>query len=111
MVAVSYAGVMGLQDDLNFPTNGFSNLAIAFYCSFLVFEPVQAVAIQRFPTAKYLGVMGTCCSSKKVSGRLLTSIVTLWGFVLTMNCAIHNYASVIALRVLLGVFESACAPR
>ena len=35
----------------------------------------------------------------------------LWGFVLAMNCVCHNYASLVALRVLLGVFESVTAPR
>ena len=55
---VSYASIMGIIDDTNMPGNGFSNLATAFYVSFLVCEPIQSVLIQRFPTAKYLGVNG-----------------------------------------------------
>lgn len=92
-VAVSYAAVMGIIDDTHIPSNGFSNLAIAFYVSFIVCEPLQSFLIQKFPTAKYLG-----CN------------VILWGIVVTMNCVCHSYASVVALRVLLGIFEAAVAP-
>ena len=56
---VNYAAVMGLIRDTNMPANGFSHLAIAFYCSFLVAEPIQAVLIQKLPTAKWLGANGT----------------------------------------------------
>ena len=36
--------------------------------------------------------------------------VTCWGIVLTMNCVCHDFASLVALRVLLGCFESVTAP-
>ncbi|KAH8805071.1 major facilitator superfamily domain-containing protein [Xylogone sp. PMI_703] len=90
---LSYSGIMGIIEDTNMPENGFSNLAIAFYVSFLVCEPIQSVLLQKFPTAKWLGANVIC-----------------WGIVLTMNCVCHNYASLVALRVLLGVFESVTAP-
>ncbi|EXJ59209.1 hypothetical protein A1O7_06641 [Cladophialophora yegresii CBS 114405] len=90
---LSYASVMGVIEDTHMPANGFSNLAIAFYVAFLICEPLQSFFIQKFPTAKYLG-----CN------------VILWGIVLTMNCVCHNFAPIVVLRVLLGVFESACAP-
>ena len=63
------------------PPNGFSHLAISFYVAcehlaslnsildvdrvhaepspVLFCEPIQAFMIQRFPAAKYLGVMGS----------------------------------------------------
>ncbi len=50
---------MGIFEDVNMPPNGYSHLAIAFYYSFLICEPIQAYLIQRFPTAKYLGMNGT----------------------------------------------------
>lgn len=49
---------MGIIEDTNLPANGFSNLAMAFYISFFVFEPLQAYCIQRFPVAKWLGING-----------------------------------------------------
>ncbi|KIW31642.1 hypothetical protein, variant [Cladophialophora immunda] len=90
---LSYAAIMGVIEDTHMPSNGFSNLAIAFYVSFLFCEPFQSFFIQKFPTAKYLG-----CN------------VILWGIVVSLNCVCHNFASIVALRVLLGVFESCVAP-
>lgn len=55
---VSYAGIMGIIEDTHMPGNGFSNLAIAFYVSFLVCEPIQSFMLQRYPTAKWLGGNG-----------------------------------------------------
>ena len=49
--------------------------------------------MQRFPTAKYLGVM-----------------VLLWGTIVTVTAACHSYAGLITTRVLLGCFEAAVAP-
>lgn len=59
---VSYSGIMGIIEDTHMPANGFSNLAIAFYVSFLVCEPIQSFLLQRFPTAKWLGINGTLTS-------------------------------------------------
>jgi MFS family permease len=84
---------MGLIEDTNMPPNGFSNLAMVFYVSFLVCEPLQTYFIQRFPVAKWLGAN-----------------VILWGITVACNSAVSNYASVVALRVLLGVMESSVAP-
>jgi len=50
---------MGVIEDTHMPANGFSHLAMAFYVSFLVCEPLQSTLIQKFPTAKFLGINGT----------------------------------------------------
>jgi MFS family permease len=84
---------MGIIEDTNLPSDGFSNLAMVFYVSFLVFEPLQTYFIQRFPVAKWLGAN-----------------VFLWGITVACNSAVSNYASVVALRVLLGVMEASVAP-
>ena len=84
---------MGIIEDTHLPANGFSHLAIAFYVSFLVCEPIQTYFIQKYPAAKWLGAN-----------------VILWGIVLSCNAAVNSYTSVVALRVLLGVFESVTAP-
>ncbi|KAF2102537.1 MFS general substrate transporter [Rhizodiscina lignyota] len=90
---ISYASIMGLIEDTGMVGNDFSYLATAFYVSFFFCELPHAYMIQRFPTAKYLGIMVIC-----------------WGICVTMNSVCKNYASVVALRVLLGIFESASAP-
>ncbi|KAI9826986.1 MAG: hypothetical protein M1819_007080 [Sarea resinae] len=84
---------MGLYKDANINTNQFSDLAWIFYITYLVFEMPTGYLMQRLPTARYLGIN-----------------VILWGFCVTMNCVCKNFASLVAVRALLGVFESAIAP-
>ncbi|KAI1621236.1 major facilitator superfamily domain-containing protein [Exophiala viscosa] len=90
---LSTASVMGVIEDTHMPANGFSHLAMTFYVSFLVCEPLQSTLIQKFPTAQFLGIN-----------------VTIWGVVVTMNCVCKGFAPLVVLRVLLGVFESCVAP-
>lgn len=90
---INYAAVMGLYDDANITKADFSNLAWIFYLSYLIFEFPHGYGMQRFPTAKYLGIMVTC-----------------WGAIVATTAACHNYGGLITTRVLLGVFESAAAP-
>ncbi|PYH49058.1 putative MFS transporter [Aspergillus saccharolyticus JOP 1030-1] len=92
-ILINYASVMGLLDDTGMRTDQFSNLALAFYVSYLFFELPTGYLMQRLPTAKYLGLN-----------------VTLWGLLTTLNCVAKNFAGLVILRVLLGCFESAVAP-
>ncbi|KAL1884858.1 hypothetical protein Plec18167_001513 [Paecilomyces lecythidis] len=55
-VLINYASVMGLLSDTNMRTDQFSNLALAFYITYLFFEFPTGYLMQRLPTAKYLGV-------------------------------------------------------
>ena len=84
---------MGLLKDAHIDTNQFSLLALVFYVTYLIFEMPTGYLMQRLPTAKYLGAN-----------------VILWGVCVTVNCATKNFGSLLAVRVLLGVFESAVAP-
>lgn len=90
---INYANVMGLQDDTSITGDQYSQLAMIFYVSYLAFEFPHAWGMQRFPTAKYIGIM-----------------VCLWGVVLATTSACHDWAGLVVTRVLLGVFESAVAP-
>ncbi|KAI4720151.1 major facilitator superfamily transporter [Aureobasidium sp. EXF-10727] len=90
---INYAAVMGLYEDANITKADFSNLAWIFYVSYLAFEFPHGYGMQRFPTAKYLGIM-----------------VLLWGTIVTVTAACRSYAGLITTRVLLGCFESAVAP-
>ena len=87
------ANVMGLQADTNTTPSQYSQLALVFYVSYLFCEPIHAYLMQRYPTAKYLGIQVIC-----------------WGICVTMNSVCKNFISLVAVRVLLGVFEAAVAP-
>ncbi|KAI1847722.1 hypothetical protein JX266_006217 [Neoarthrinium moseri] len=90
---INYANVMGLQEDTSITGDQFSQLALVFYVSYLAFEFPTGYLMQRLPTAKYLGAN-----------------VTLWGLMVALTSAAHNWAALVSLRVLLGCFESAVAP-
>lgn len=90
---VNYASVMGLRTDTNIDTNQYANLTLLFYVAFLAFEIPHAYLMQRFPTAKYLGVMVSC-----------------WGICVTCTAACNSYGALAAVRFLLGVFESTISP-
>ncbi|KAJ6110881.1 allantoate permease [Penicillium sp. IBT 16267x] len=92
-VLINYASVMGLLTDTHIQTNQFSYLALAFYVTYLIFELPTGYLMQRLPTAKYLGAN-----------------VALWGLITTMNSTAKNFGSLLALRIILGVFESCIAP-
>ena len=88
---INYANVMGLLEDTGMSKNQFSNLALIFYISYLAFEFPHGYLMQRLPTSKYLGCM-----------------VFSWGVVVTVTSACTNFASLVATRVLLGVFDGRC---
>lgn len=90
---INYANVMGLSEDANLSETQFSTLALVFYVSYLGVEFPHGYAMQKLPTAKYLGTM-----------------VAIWGAMVSVTAACKSYGSLVTTRVLLGVFESAVAP-
>lgn len=82
---------MGLADLVT--TEQYGTLSYLFYIGFLVAEIPHGYAMQRLPTAKYLGTM-----------------VCLWGIVVACTSACKTYSSLAALRFLLGLLESAISP-
>ncbi|KAH3674680.1 hypothetical protein WICMUC_003096 [Wickerhamomyces mucosus] len=87
---LNYAAVMGIKKHL--VGNQFANLGTIFYASYIFGEPFISYLLQRFPLSK---VLSTC--------------IVLWGIVLAAHSACHTYASLMIVRVLLGILESASA--
>ncbi|RAH50413.1 MFS general substrate transporter [Aspergillus brunneoviolaceus CBS 621.78] len=93
-VALNYANVMGMQDDLGMQGNDFSWLATGFFIAYAVAEIPQAgFLLQRYPVTKVLGVNILC-----------------WGILLCCSAAAQNFAGMMSLRVLLGALEAVIAP-
>lgn len=84
---------MGLEPDTHISGNQFSQLVLLFYITYLAFEFPSGYLMQRLPTAKYLGAN-----------------VCLWGVFVAATSAAHDWATLVALRVLLGCFEAVVAP-
>ncbi|CAG9940061.1 unnamed protein product [Clonostachys rosea f. rosea IK726] len=92
-ILLNYANVMGFQKDTKITGDQFSELAMMFYITYLAFEFPTGYLMQRFPTAKYLGVN-----------------VVLWGVIVASNAGAHNWPGLVVLRLLLGCFEATVAP-
>lgn len=87
---LNYAASMGIKDNLK--GNEFANLSTIFGASYIVMEPIVTYLLQRYPLSKILGVF----------------IIT-WGAILACHSACKTYASLMIVRTLLGMFESASA--
>jgi ACS family allantoate permease-like MFS transporter len=86
---LSYASIM------DFPVTGilYNDVAQAFYMGFLVWMfPTQYIG-QKFPIATYLG----------------TNII-LWGGLVMLHPACHNFSGFYALRFFLGTLEACVSP-
>lgn len=90
---MSFASIMGIKKDTHLVGQQFAWLTTCIYIAILVVEYPTNRLIQRLPIAKYLG----------------TSII-LWGIVLALHSVAKNFATLVALRTLLGILEAVCQP-
>lgn len=87
--SLSYASVFGLIQDTNLVGDQFSWLGSVVYVAQLVFQPLIAWGLVKFPIGKFSSTM-----------------VLLWGAVLCTMAAAHNFGGLMATRLLLGTFEA-----
>ncbi|KAH7176963.1 allantoate permease [Dactylonectria macrodidyma] len=90
---LSYASVFGLIEDTNLVGDQFSWLGSVVYVAQLVFQPLVAYSLVKFPMGKFSGVMVFC-----------------WGAVLCGMTAATSFGGLMAARLLLGMFEASVAP-
>lgn len=90
---LNYAAVMGIKDNLKPNSNQFGDLGTILYCAYIVGEPISAYLFQRLPPAKFFSVCIIC-----------------WGIVVVFHVFCNNYALLMVVRALLGLFESCVAP-
>jgi len=104
---------MGLNKDLKLKGNEFSNTATIFFAAYLAAEiptgqftrcseytshsdmisNLTAYILNKFPAGKWLGVN-----------------VVLWGIATACTAAAHDYKTLVAARIMLGIFEAPVAP-
>ncbi|KAK4143438.1 major facilitator superfamily domain-containing protein [Dichotomopilus funicola] len=90
---LSYASVFGLIDDTHLEGDQYSWLGSVVYVAQLVFQPLVAYILVKFPIGKFLAVM-----------------VFAWGAILCGMIAAHNFTGLLTARLFLGIFEAAVAP-
>ncbi|KAK4865555.1 hypothetical protein LT330_009343 [Penicillium expansum] len=91
--ALGYTAIFGIQKSLNLVGDQYSWASSAFYFGFLVASYPVSLCFVKFPIAKFLSVS-----------------FIIWAVVLACHGATSNFAGLISLRVLLGVFESTISP-
>jgi sugar phosphate permease len=90
---LSYAAIFGIREDLNLVGMQYSWLSSIFYFGFMAWAFPTNFLMQRLPLGTYLGVN-----------------IFLWGFFLIFQGAVHNFASLAALRALAGAAEACSDP-
>lgn len=86
---LSYASIFGLIDDTNLQGDEYSWLGSIVYLAQLVFQPLVAYGLVKFPVGKFSATMVFC-----------------WGAVLCGMTAAHDFGGLMASRLLLGAFEA-----
>ncbi|KAF7586290.1 hypothetical protein BBP40_009146 [Aspergillus hancockii] len=90
---LNYASIMGIKTDAQLVGQEYSWLGTILYIGILVGEYPQNLLLQKFPLAKTLAIN-----------------VFIWGAVVTCSAASTRFASLMAVRFLLGFFESCVQP-
>ncbi|CAG9946692.1 unnamed protein product [Clonostachys rosea f. rosea IK726] len=90
---MSFASIMGIIDDAKLGHNQYSWFTTIMYLVVLVAEYPENWILQRVPIAKWLSIN-----------------IILWGAVLALHAVGSNFGGLLALRGLLGLFETVCQP-
>ncbi|KAJ5241793.1 uncharacterized protein N7469_000120 [Penicillium citrinum] len=91
---MSFASIMGIKQDAGLEDGQkYSWLTTCIYIAVLIVEYPTNWIIQRVPIAKYLGIN-----------------ICIWGSILALHAACKNFAGLVAVRTLLGIFEACCQP-
>ena len=91
--SIGNAKIAGMAQDLNLDSNMYSNALIVFFVSYVVFEVPSNMIIIKTRPSLYLPL-----------------IMALWGIVTIGVAFSPNYATLCALRFVMGIFESGFAP-
>ncbi|KAF1915901.1 major facilitator superfamily domain-containing protein [Ampelomyces quisqualis] len=92
-LSLNYANAYTLTPDLGLQGQRYSWVAAIFNFGYLFWALPANYLIQRLPVAKYTGAM-----------------ILLWSLLLCCHVAAKNYAGILALRFLLGMFEASISP-
>jgi MFS family permease len=82
-----------MATDLKLTSNQYSIALVVFFVTYVVFEPPSNMLLVRFKPSIYLPV-----------------IMTIWGALTCVMAVIQDFKHLVALRILVGVFEAGFAP-
>ncbi|TFK77220.1 MFS general substrate transporter [Pluteus cervinus] len=91
--SIGNARLYGFQEDIGINDNQYLIALTVFFFPYSLFEPVSNVVLRRLRPSIWL-----------------SSMMFMWGVVMTLHGTIRNYGGLITLRVLLGLFEAGMYP-
>ncbi|KAK4985261.1 hypothetical protein LTR50_006065 [Elasticomyces elasticus] len=92
-LSFNYASAYSLVPDLGLTGHRYSWVAAIFNFGYLFWAIPANLLIQRYPVAKFTGGM-----------------IVVWSVLLCCHAAVKNYAGMLVIRVLLGMFEAGISP-
>ncbi|KAF2725261.1 MFS general substrate transporter [Polychaeton citri CBS 116435] len=92
-LSLNYASAYGLIHDLGLEGQRYSWVAAIFNFGYVFWAIPANLIIQRVPIAKYTG-----------------TTILIWSVILCCHCAVTNYAGMLVIRFLLGMFEAGISP-
>ncbi|KAF5518081.1 putative transporter [Colletotrichum aenigma] len=91
---IGNAKIEGLPEDLNLTGQQYNIALCVFFITYILFEVPSNMLLLKFKRpSTYMGIL-----------------VTGWGTIITMTGLVQNFEGLVAVRVLLGVFESGFFP-
>ncbi|KAJ7153334.1 MFS general substrate transporter [Mycena filopes] len=82
------SAILGIREATHLSTNQYNWLGTIFYLSYLAFEFPQNLALQRFPVAKWMSIN-----------------IFIWAVALSTHAACKNFRGLLAVRLVLGMWE------
>jgi MFS family permease len=82
-----------MADDLKLSSDQYSITLVVFFITYVIFEPPSNMLLVRFKPSIYLPI-----------------IMIIWGGLTCCMAAMQDFKHLVALRVLVGVFESGFSP-
>ncbi|WRT67570.1 uncharacterized protein IL334_004542 [Kwoniella shivajii] len=90
---LAFSSIMGLREDTHLVGQQYSTLGTILYAGYLIGEvPVNRI-IQKVRLGKFMG-----------------GLVIIWGTIVCMHAACKSFGGLLAVRFLLGLFESGVQP-
>ncbi|KAM0449160.1 hypothetical protein ACHAO4_007822 [Trichoderma viride] len=91
---IGNAKIEGLSEDLHLVGNQYNVVLALFFIPYILLEVPSNVLLKKFKRPSYY----------------LGSLVTIWGVIMTMHGVVRNFGGLLAVRLLLGVFEAGFYP-
>ncbi|CCH41460.1 putative transporter [Wickerhamomyces ciferrii] len=90
---IGNAQAAGMSEDLGLTGNQYGNVVSLLFVTYVIFEVPIAICLKKIGTRKSLSILTLC-----------------FGIVCLCTSFVQNYKSLLAMRMLLGLFESGIIP-